>query len=159
MRPVSADSHVVEGRDVFAGLADRFGDEAPRIAAVGDRADCIVVPARGNGGTSVAQMGMAATRLARNEPLERKAGHKPDVAHMGDPELVALFEQGYAGMRAGLTDGAQRYVDQDVDGLDAEFVYPGYFAMFNFPNVELLVALQKKLYILGFGKVAKNHLT
>ena len=143
MRPISADSHVVEGRDVFAGLADRFGDEAPRIANVGDRADCIVIPARGGGGTSVAQMGLAATRLARNEPLERKAGHKPDVAHMQDPELVALFEQGYAGMRAGLTDGAQRYIDQDVDGLDAEFVYPGYFAMFNFPNVELLIAIQK----------------
>ena len=143
MNPISADSHVVEGRAVFAGLADRFGDEAPRIMPVGDAPDCIVVPARGAQGVNVAQMGMAATRLARNEPLERKQWHKPDVAHMNDPELVSLFASGYAGMRKGLVDGAQRYIDQDVDGLDAEFVYPGYFSMFNFPNVDLLVALQK----------------
>jgi hypothetical protein len=88
-------------------------------------------------------MGMAATRLARNEPLERKPGHKPDVANMHAPELVELFAKGYEGMRAGLRDGAHRYEDQDADGLAAEFLYPGFFSMFNFPNVDLLVALQK----------------
>ena len=60
--------------------------------------------------------------MARNEPLKRKPGHKPDVAHMKDPELVALFNKGYAGMRKGLVDGAHRYEDQDVDGLAAEFL-------------------------------------
>lgn len=35
MKPISADSHVVEGCAVFSGLADRFGDEAPRIMDVG----------------------------------------------------------------------------------------------------------------------------
>ena len=143
MQPISADSHVVEGRDVFTGLADRFGDEAPRIMDVGDQVDAIVVPARGMHGVSVARMGMAATRLRRNEPLNRKAGHKPDVAHMQDPELVALFKSGYAGMRRGLVDGAHRYEDQDIDGLAAEFLYPGYFGMFGMKNTPLLVALQR----------------
>ena len=143
MKPISADSHVVEGRDVFTGLAERFGDEAPRIMDVGDQVDAIVVPARGMRGVSVARMGMAATRLARNEPLSRKPGHKPDVAHMKDPELVALFNSGYAGMRKGLVDGAHRYEDQDADGLAAEFLYPGFFGMFSMPNTPLLVALQK----------------
>ena len=143
MEPISADSHVVEGRDVFTGLAERFGDDAPRIMDVGDQVDAIVVPARGMKGVSVARMGMAATRLARNEPLKRKPGRKPDVAHMQDPELVALFNRGYAGMRKGLVDGAHRFEDQDVDGLAAEFLYPGFFGMFSLENTALLVALQK----------------
>jgi predicted TIM-barrel fold metal-dependent hydrolase len=143
MQPISADSHVVEGRDVFTGLADRFGDDAPRIMNVGDQVDAIVIPSRGMHGVSVARMGMAATRLARNEPLERKKGHKPDVANMSDPELVALFAKGYAGMRAGLIDGSKRYQDQDADGLAAEFLYPGFFGMFSLANTPLQVALQK----------------
>ena len=143
MIAISADSHVVEGRDVFTGLAERFGDVAPRIMNVGDQVDAIVTPANGLRGVSVARMGMAATRLARNEPLERKKGRKPDVAHMQDPELVALFNSGYAGMRKGLVDGAYRYIDQDVDGLAAEFLYPGYFGMFGMKNTDLLVCLQK----------------
>ena len=143
MKPISADSHVVEGRDVFTGLADRFGDQAPRIMDVGGQVDAIVIPANGMRGVSVARMGMAATRLARNEPLNRRPGHKPDVAHMQDPELLALFNKGYAGMRKGLVDGAHRYEDQDVDGLAAEFLYPGFFGMFGLRNTPLLVALQK----------------
>lgn len=143
MKPISADSHVVEGRDVFAGLADRFGDEAPRVMNVGNQVDAIVVPANGMRGVSVAQMGMAATRLARNEPLGRKKGRKPDVANMQAPELVALFNKGYAGMRTGLVNGAHRYEDQDIDGIAAELLYPGYFAMFGMRNVDLQVALQR----------------
>jgi predicted TIM-barrel fold metal-dependent hydrolase len=141
--PISADSHVVEGPGVFAGLAGRFGDAAPRLMEIDGQVDVIVIPERGMRGVSVARMGMAATRLARDTPLNRKPGHKPDVANMQDPELVELFARGYAGMRPGLVDGARRHEDQDVDGLSAEFLYPGFFSMFNFPNVELLVAIQK----------------
>ena len=142
MRPISADSHVVEGPDVFAGLAERFGDEAPRVVHTDGEGDRIEVPGAG-WGVNVARMGLAASRLARNEPLARKPGHKPGVARMDDPEIAALFAKGYAGMRGGLVDGARRHEDQDVDGLEAEFVYPGFFAMFSQPNTALLVALQK----------------
>ena len=160
MKPISADSHVVEGREVFTGLADRFGDEAPRVMDVGDQVDAIVIPARGLHGVSVARMGMAATRLARNEPLHRKPGRKPDVAHMQDPELVALFKQGYAGMRPGLVDGAHRHEDQDVDGLAAEFLYPGFFDMFGLANTDLLVALQRNYndWLYDYTSAAKGRL-
>ena len=143
MPTISADSHVVEGPDVFAGLADRFGDEAPRIMAIGDEANCIVMPARSPRGVNVARMGLAATRLKRDVPLDRDHAHKPAVASMSDAEIVEIFKKGYEAMRPGLIDGAKRHEDQDIDGLAAEFLYPGFFAMFNMPNVELLVALQK----------------
>ncbi len=143
MQPISADSHIVEGPDVFAGLADRFGDAAPRLMTVGDEVDAIVIPARSPRGVSVARMGMAGTRLNRNEPLHREKGHKPDVAHMESPEIKALFAKGYGGLREGLVDGAKRYIDQDIDGLAAEFLYPGFFAMFSFADPALVVACQK----------------
>ena len=160
MTAISADSHVVEGRDVFTGLAERFGDEAPRVMDVGDQVDAIVVPARGMRGVSVAQMGLAATRLRRNEPLNRKHAHKPDVAHMQDPELVALFKSGYSGMRKGLVDGAHRFEDQDIDGLDAEFLYPGYFGMFGMKNNKLLVVLQKNYndWLYNYQTASKGRL-
>jgi len=160
MKPISADSHVVEGPDVFTGLAERFGDQAPRLMSVGDQADCIVIPERSPRGINVAQMGMAATRLSRKSPLQRKPGHKPDVANMQDPELIELFAKGYQGMRAGLRDGAQRYQDQDADGIAAEFLYPGFFPMFNFPNVELLVAIQKNYndWLHDYATAAKSRL-
>ena len=131
------------GPDVFAGLAARFGDAAPRVVHAAGEGDRIVIPVRGAQGINVARMGLAASRLGRNEPLVRKPGRKPDVAHMRDPEIMALFSQGYAGMRRGLVDGAWRHEDQDVDGLGAEFVYPGFFAMFSMANTALVVALQK----------------
>lgn len=143
MRAISADSHVVEGPGVFAGLADRFGDEAPRVIHEEGRGDRIVIPARRGPGVNVAQMALAATRLDRPEPIERKPGHKPGVGTRDDPEIRAYFTGGYAAMRPGLTDGARRGEDQDIDGLDAEFLYPGYFAMFSFRDPELLIALQK----------------
>lgn len=143
MEIISADSHVVEGPDVFAGLANRFGDDAPRVVSIEGDGDHIVVPRRGAKGVNVARMGLAATRLDRQEPIDRNFAHKPGVGTIEDPEIQALFSGGYAAMRPGLTDGSKRGQDQDIDGVAMEFLYPGYFAMFNFPNVELLVALQK----------------
>lgn len=143
MTIISADSHVVEGPDVFSGLVDRFGDDAPRVVSIDGDGDHIVVPSRGANGINVARMALAATRLDRAIPLDRKLAHKPDVSLMDDPEIQAYFTGGYAAMRTGLVDGSRRGDDQDIDGVAMEFLYPGYFAMFNFPNVELLVALQK----------------
>lgn len=143
MVAISADSHVVEGPDVFTGLADRFGDEAPRVISEDGGSDYIVVPSRAAQRTNVAIMGLAATRLDRAEPIDRRTAHKPDAGAMDDPEIRAYFDGGYAAMRPGLTDGARRGEDQDIDGVACEFLYPGYFAMFNLPNVPLLVALQK----------------
>lgn len=142
-RPISADSHVVEGPEVFDGLAERFGDEAPRVVAGDNGSDYIVIPARKNKRLNVAYMALAATRLDRAEPLERRHGHKPGTGTIDDPEIQAYLTGGYAAMRPGLTDGARRGEDQDVDGLAAEVLYPGYFSMFAFRDIELLVAMQR----------------
>ncbi len=142
-RPISADSHVVEGPDVFAGLADRFGDDAPRVVHDESGSDHIVIPSRRSGRVNVGIMALAATRLDRAEPLERQPGHKPGTGTVDDPEIRAYLDGGYAAMRPGLTDGARRGDDQDVDGVAAEVLYPGYFSMFGMSNTELLVALQQ----------------
>ena len=63
--PVSCDSHVVEAREVFAGLTERFGDEAPRIATVGDEVDAMVIPARGGRVLGAVKAGIASTRMKR----------------------------------------------------------------------------------------------
>ena len=105
-RPISADSHAVEGPDVFVGLAERFGDEAPRVVSEDGGADHIVIPARKHGRVNVGIMALAATRLDRAEPMERKRGHKPGTGTVNDPEIQAYLTGGYAAMRPGLTDGA-----------------------------------------------------
>lgn len=142
-RPVSADSHVVEGPEVFAGLAERFGDEAPRVVHRPGGGDHIVIPSRGDGGVNVGLMALAATRLDHARPLERRPGHKPGTGSIEDPEIQAYLTGGYAALRPGLRDGARRAEDQDIDGLAAEVLYPGYFSMFSLRDVELLVALQR----------------
>ena len=43
-RPISADSHALEGPEVFDGLADRFGDDAPRVVHMEGKGDHIVTP-------------------------------------------------------------------------------------------------------------------
>ena len=141
--PISADSHIVEGPEVFEGLAARFGDDAPRVISKDGAGDHIVIPARRDDGLNVGFMALAATRLDRTVPLDRKHAHKPDTGSMDDPEIQAYLTGGYGAMRPGLTDGARRGEDQDVDGVAAEVLYPGYFPMFRLRNEELLVALQR----------------
>ncbi|MGI9603442.1 MAG: amidohydrolase family protein [Acidimicrobiales bacterium] len=140
---ISADSHVVEGPAVFDGLAERFGDEAPRVEHREGAGDHIVVPARADRAVNVGIMALAATRLDRPEPIRRKRGHKPDVGTIEDPEVKAYLTGGYAAMRAGLTDGGRRGDDQDIDGLAAEVLYPGYFTMFGMRNHDLLIAMEQ----------------
>ncbi len=143
MTIISADSHVVEGPDVFTGLADRFGDIAPRVVSAPGKGDCIVIPAKKNAIVNVGHMALAATRLDRGEAIHRRNAHKPDTGMLSDPEMQAYITGGYAAMRPGLTDGARRGEDQDIDGVSAEFLYPGYFAMFSMRDTDLLIALQK----------------
>ena len=125
MTAISADSHVVEGPGVFVGLEEKFGDEAPRVMSFDGDGDHIVIPARGATGVNVARMGLAATRLDRETPINRNFAHKPDVSALADEEVKAYFTGGYAAMRKGLTDGARRGDDQDIDGVALEFLYPG----------------------------------
>lgn len=143
MKAISSDSHVVEGPEVFAGLAKRFGDDAPRVVKKDGKGDYIIIPNKGDGGVNVGMMALAAARLDKDGPIERRPGHKPAAGTRHDPEIAAYFAGGYDALRPGLIDGARRGEDQDADGVEAEILYPGYFAMFKLSNPELLVATQK----------------
>ena len=81
VNPISADSHVMEAEDVFVGLADRFGDEAPRVMYAGTEQDAIVIPAKGARGIRK-RMGWAGMRLRDGVPIERRPGHKPEVDNL-----------------------------------------------------------------------------
>ena len=154
--PISADSHVVEGPAVFDGLAERFGDHAPRVVSSDGGTDYIRIPNRKGPGTNVGIMALAATRLDRSDPLERKRGHKPGTGTIEDPEIQAYLTGGYAAMRPGLTDGARRGEDQDVDGLAAEVLYPGFFSMFSMKHAEPATALQRNYNDWLHGECGKS---
>ncbi len=142
-RPISADSHALEGPEVFEGLAERFGDDAPRVVHNEGKGDFITIPNNAKRTRNVAVMALAGTRLDYKTPLPREHASKPGAGSINDPEIQAYFTGGYAAMRPGLTDGSRRPDDQDIDGVSAEVLYPGWFAMFNLPDLDLLVALQQ----------------
>ncbi len=142
-RPISADSHAVEQPEVFAGLPEVFGDDAPRVVHTEGRGDSIVIPSNPKRSRNVAVMALAGTRLDYAEPLPRAFASKPGAGSLEDPEVQAYFTGGFAAMRPGLTDGARRPDDQDIDGISAEILYPGWFPMFSLSNLDLLVALQR----------------
>ena len=88
MAIISADSHVVEGPEVFTGLADQFGDDAPRVVSTEGKGDSIVISAhKGRGAVNVGIMALAATRLDVDGPIEREHGQKPGVGTINDPEI------------------------------------------------------------------------
>lgn len=142
-RPISADSHALEKPEVFEGLQERFGDDAPRVVHTEDKGDYISIPNNPKRSRNVAVMALAGTRLDYANPLPREHASKPSAGSLNDPEIQAYFTGGYAAMRQGLTDGARRPDDQDIDGISAEVLYPGWFPMFSLPDLELLVALQQ----------------
>ncbi|MDA1073717.1 MAG: amidohydrolase family protein [Proteobacteria bacterium] len=142
MIPISADSHVVEAAEVFIGLPERFGDDAPRVMFENTEQDAIIIPSKGKNGIR-RRMGFAGLRVRDGVEVERREGHKPEVDVLTDPDVQHILTQGYSGMRAGIRDGAQRHLCQQIDGVAAEFLYPGFFGLFSFANTDLLIACQK----------------
>lgn len=157
MKAISADSHVVEAEEVFTGLVERFGDDAPRVMNAGTMDDAIVVPAKGPKGIRK-RMGWAGLR--NRGSVERRQGHKPEVDDITDPEAQALLAKGYDGLRTGIRDGAFRHVDQEIDGIEAEFLYPGFFGLFSFENLDLLVACQQNYndWLYDYASAANGRL-
>ena len=128
---------------MFDGLPERFGDDAPRVVSVEGQGDSIVIPNNPKRSRNVAIMALAGTRLDYATPLPREYASKPSAGSIQDPEIQAYFTGGYAVMRPGLTDGVRRREDQDIDGVSAEVLYPGWFPMFSLPDLDLMVALQQ----------------
>lgn len=112
---VSADSHVVEAPELFAPLERLFGDRAPRIR--------VADPARGP------QLDLGNGQLGL--PV---AGFFLANADFKNPETAGLLRQGYDLARPGVYDVKARLADQDLDGLDAEVLYPS--VMFNLYQLE-----------------------
>jgi len=138
---ISADSHVVEAPEVFAGLAQRFGDEAPRIASVDGHVDAMVIPARGIRAVPAAELGIAGHRLDPGRRIERRPGHKPWPEDKDAPDIKQILARGFGGLREGLVRGAARGTDQEQDGVAAEVLYPSFFfSIFGLDNIDLVVA-------------------
>lgn len=112
MRHYSCDSHVVEAREVFEGLEERFGSKAPKIVKDPDgaRGDFLVIP--GNRMIPVGRLGIAGNRL-------------------DDPRTDELIARGYEGLNPGVLDSTKRMAEQDRDGIVGEVMYPS-LSMFTF---------------------------
>src|SRR5579859_5949106 len=106
---ISSDSHVVEPPEMFAPLQKRLGSRAPRVVKtdMGDQLD------RGNGtlGLPIGGFLIAGMDLATDETR-------------------AQTKRGYAIARPGVYDIQARLKDQDIDGVDAEVIYPAFCSMF-----------------------------
>ncbi|MFT7599706.1 MAG: putative TIM-barrel fold metal-dependent hydrolase [Acidimicrobiales bacterium] len=138
---ISADSHVVEPPDVLAGLADRFGDDAPRCVDHGELRDVMYVPATGVRGLPPARMGIAGYRLDGPLAVDRTLTGKPDPEDPNHPAVIELSTGGYDVLRAGIADPSARLADQDLDGVRAEVLYPSqFFAVFGLPNPAVVSA-------------------
>lgn len=122
MRHYSCDSHVVEAREVFEGLEERFGSNAPRIVRDpgNKKGEFLIVP--GTGPIAVGRLGIAGNRL-------------------DDPKTADRIAQGYAGLNPGVLDSTKRLAEQDQDGIVGEVMYPS-LSMFTFavPDNEIRAA-------------------
>ena len=123
---ISADSHILEPRDVFAGLADRFGDRAPRVVRDEGVGDFIEIPATGTrlnatiGG--IGRLGIAGMSL-------------------DDPETHRVIALGYDGLRPALKDPVERMKEMDADGVWGEVLFPSLFMrLFGTQDAEVLNA-------------------
>lgn len=126
-RTFSADSHIVEPRELFTLLEERFGSRAPSIKWDEQRGDVISTPGvEGDGGVGpavpIGRIGIAGRRL-------------------DDPETHKLISQGFAGLRRGIVDPVERLNDQDIDGVGCEVLFPSlYFRLFGSNDTEMVVA-------------------
>jgi predicted TIM-barrel fold metal-dependent hydrolase len=124
---ISADSHIVEPRELFDGLERRFGERAPRVQWDEQRGDVVSAPGVvGDGGVGptapVGRLGIAGRNL-------------------DDPETQAMIRQGYAGLRPGIVDPRERIKDQEADGVQCEVLFPSlFFRVFGLHDPDVLIA-------------------
>jgi len=110
MKFYSCDSHVVEGAAVFEGLADHFGDMAPRLAESPGRGLTLHIMDRPV--VSVGRFGIAGNKL-------------------GLPETDEKILAGYELLNPGVLDSTKRLDEQARDGIVGEVMYPS-LSMFTF---------------------------
>jgi len=113
----SCDSHVVEGRAVFDGLAERFGEGAPTIKMEPGEGEFLYIA--GQRRVAVGRFGIAGNTL-------------------GTPETTAKIAAGYDGLNPGVVDPVKRLDEQAQDGIRGEVMYPS-LSMFTFAVEDPLV--------------------
>lgn len=123
MQYYSCDSHVVEAREVFEGLENRFGSRAPRVVRdhEGKPGDWVLLP---NGpAVPVGRLGIAGNRL-------------------DDPATDERIARGYDGLNPGVLDPHRRLDEQVQDGIVGEVMYPS-LNMFTFaiPDRDVVAAV------------------
>jgi len=119
---VSCDSHILEVPEIFEGLKDRFGDEAPGIFHDPERGEVLSLGSGNSYNLTVGRFGIA--------------GH-----FANDPATQEMIRKGYAAMRPGVLDPVARVKDQDLDGVDAEVLLPSVLLGLNtLPNPHVIAA-------------------
>jgi predicted TIM-barrel fold metal-dependent hydrolase len=118
---ISSDSHVVEPPELFEPLVKRFGEEAPHIVQRED-----IGPQMYIGG---GRWGFVITGFLQ-------AGFD-----FGRPDAAEVKKMGYDLARPGVYDIKERLEDQDLDGLDAEVIYPSIiFDVYKVQDLDILKA-------------------
>ncbi len=114
---ISADSHIVEPAELFEPLVKMFGDEAPHIVQPDPEDSPKLYLGNGKLGLPV-------------------AGFLQQNVDFTSPEARASMKLGYGLARPGCYDTRERLRDQDLDGIDAEVLYPS--LLFNVYQVDSL---------------------
>jgi predicted TIM-barrel fold metal-dependent hydrolase len=121
---VSCDSHILEVPEIFDGLQERYGDEAPKIVHDPERGAVLDIPGH-SAFVNIGRFGIA--------------GH-----FANDPETIEMVKQGYPAMRPGVLDPDLRIKDQDLDGIDAEVLLPSVLMGINtIDNKDVIAATYK----------------
>ena len=112
---ISSDSHVVESAEFFHPLEKMFGDKAPKMVT----AD----PNRGP------QLSLGNGKLGIG-----LSGFFMQNVDFTTPEAMEMRKLGYELARPGCYDVVERLKDQELDGINAEVIYPS--VIFNIYQVE-----------------------
>jgi len=138
---ISADSHVVEPAEVYAGLDKRFGDRAPRMVEHPERG---LITDHGDGtfGYPVGTFAVAGQ-------------------DWGDPAVREQARQGFKFARPGVLDVSERVKDQALDGVDAEVLYPSVlFSIYQLQDAEIMQATMANYndWVLNYASQAPGRL-
>ena len=119
---ISADSHVVESAEFFKPLEELFGEKAPRIVTVD--------PARGP------QLDLGNGKLGIG-----LSGFFMQNVDFTSSEALEMRRLGYDLARPGCYDVKERLKDQELDGINAEVLYPSViFNVYQIENLDIVKA-------------------
>jgi predicted TIM-barrel fold metal-dependent hydrolase len=119
---ISADSHVVEPAEFFEPLVRMFGEEAPHILTPNPDESPRLYLGDGKFGLPV-------------------AGFLQQDVDFTSPQARESMKLGYKLARLGCYDTTERMKDQDLDGIDAEVLYPSMlFNVYQVPNLDIVKA-------------------